>query len=429
MSTVSGIGHNTVIEHAVFTIAFENVSAFFEQFLIEFRLAAYTIKSRRYVDFRHMGFYLPEFRFAREVSEVEKKDVSAAFREHVTELFQAYTMLEEKGIPREDARFVLPYCYRSNIYCTVNARELVHIIYSALYGRGKRFPELVHLGNQLLRQARHILPDVFDRVARLESGTEDKEAKLRALLGKRIPKAGSPGALTELTAFTPEPEKQVALAALITHTGGETDALLRLLEDDPDWMRGVIEIVKNDRRKRELEQVHFTFRINGLSLAGLTHLARHRIQSLMAPSFTESGKSKTYLVPESIASDPLVRERYHAIWQRNLSFFEQMEKTGVVAEDLVYLYLSGNLVDVSTTMNARELYHFLRLRTCNRAQWEIRAIAIDMLKQLRQIAPRLFANVGPACFMDGQCPEGKFSCGQIRSVKAFFDKDAAIWKP
>jgi thymidylate synthase (FAD) len=429
ISNVIGIGHKTVIEHAAFTIAFENVSAFFEQFLIEFRLAAYTIKSRRYVDFSHMGFYHPEFRFTQEISEAQKNEINTAFQHHIKALFDEYSMLEEKGVPREDARFVLPYCYRSNIYCTVNAREMVHIIYSALYGRGARFPELVNLGHQLLQQARHILPDVFEMVTRLESGEEDKECKLRALLSGRVPKAAPPEGLTELTAYTPSPEKQVALAALMAHTGGETDALLQLMEDEPDLMRRVIEIVRNDRRKRELEQVHFTFRINGLSLAGLTHLARHRMQSLMVPSFTESGKSRTYLVPDSIASDPVVQERYHAVWQRNLNFFEQMENAGVVAEDLVYLYLSGNLVDVSTTMNARELYHFLRLRTCNRAQWEIRRIAIDMLKKLRQIAPGLFARVGPACFMDGQCPEGKLSCGKIRSVKAFFDEKAETWNP
>ena len=56
------MGHMSFIEHATFTIAFENVSAFVEQFFIEFRLASFTIKSRRYVDFGKMGFYIPKFR-------------------------------------------------------------------------------------------------------------------------------------------------------------------------------------------------------------------------------------------------------------------------------------------------------------------------------------------------------------------------------
>ena len=52
-------GHKSVIEHAVFTIAFWNISVFVEQYLIEFRLASFTVKSRRYVDFSQFGYYIP----------------------------------------------------------------------------------------------------------------------------------------------------------------------------------------------------------------------------------------------------------------------------------------------------------------------------------------------------------------------------------
>ena len=53
-------GHKSVIEHAVFTIAFCDVSAFVEQFFIESRLASFTVKSRRYVDFSSLGYYIPQ---------------------------------------------------------------------------------------------------------------------------------------------------------------------------------------------------------------------------------------------------------------------------------------------------------------------------------------------------------------------------------
>jgi len=53
-------GHRSVIEHAVFTIALKDVSAFAEQFFIECRLASFTVKSRRYVDFGSSGYYIPE---------------------------------------------------------------------------------------------------------------------------------------------------------------------------------------------------------------------------------------------------------------------------------------------------------------------------------------------------------------------------------
>ena len=51
ISKVTKSGHNSTIEHTVFNLAFQDVSVFCEQFIIEFRLASFTVKSRRYVDF------------------------------------------------------------------------------------------------------------------------------------------------------------------------------------------------------------------------------------------------------------------------------------------------------------------------------------------------------------------------------------------
>ena len=40
-------GHTSVLEHCFINLAFENVSVLAEQFLIEFRLASFTVKSPR----------------------------------------------------------------------------------------------------------------------------------------------------------------------------------------------------------------------------------------------------------------------------------------------------------------------------------------------------------------------------------------------
>ena len=52
-------GHTSVLEHGYVNLSFENVSVFAEQFLIEFRLASFTVKSRRYVDFSNCGWVTP----------------------------------------------------------------------------------------------------------------------------------------------------------------------------------------------------------------------------------------------------------------------------------------------------------------------------------------------------------------------------------
>ena len=71
------------------------------------------------------------------------------------------------------------------------------------------------------------------------------------------------------------------------------------------------------------------------------------------------------------------------------------------------------------TMNARSLLNFFSQRCCNRAQWEIRALATEMLRLVRRVAPTVFAKAGPPC-LRGACPEGKMSCGKAQQVRRSF---------
>ena len=73
------------------------------------------------------------------------------------------------------------------------------------------------------------------------------------------------------------------------------------------------------------------------------------------------------------------------------------------------------------TMNARSLHNFFKLRCCNRAQWEIKAVADEMLRLVCGVAPELFVSAGPAC-VRGACPEGKMSCGKAAEMKEFYSK-------
>ena len=142
-------GHTSVLEHCYVNLSFENVSVLAEQFLIEFRLASFTVKSRRYVDFSGAGYVAPDFSDPAQ---------AAAFDAAVRALFGIYDELEAAGVPKEDARFVLPYCFCSNFFCSMNARELVHVMNELTYGRGSGIPELRALGESLFAQCEARLP-------------------------------------------------------------------------------------------------------------------------------------------------------------------------------------------------------------------------------------------------------------------------------
>lgn len=391
-------GHSSVTEHAAVNLAFEDVSVFAEQFMIEFRLASFTVKSRRYVDFASAGVYEPA------LAECGGEEL---FRRAVASLFDLYGRMESAGVPREDARFVLPYCFHSNFYCTVNARELNHILNELTYGRGRAYPELRALGEELFSQGEELFPCLVSR----EPG---RYAAAPLPLPTAAPLSRG-SALVELLSAPERAEREICRSAMLAHglepaelDEGQTLELLRALLAAP--------------RARELEQAAFTLRFNRLSLAALTHLTRHRMQSLCPPDLLSCCDYGEYVLPHSVV-DAGFEGEYRAAFAAAGEAARRLLELGMDRYDAVYLLLAGQTVPAVTTMNARELSVFLRLRCCSRAQWEIRECAIAALRALRARCPLLFSLYGPTCYMTGRCPEGRMSCGRQAEIKGLFTPD------
>ena len=412
-------GHKTLVEHISFNLAFVNVSAYVEQFMLEFRLASFTVKSRRYVDFSNMGFVIPSFVDKNGIPLDNTEELQKIYNEHMTFLFKEYANLVEAGIPKEDARFLLPYSYKSNFYCTVNARELCNVLYSMLYGRGKGHAELRALGKDLLKQATELCPFIFDDLFVMEQGVENKHEMITDIVNIIGDTDSAFNPSVELLTYTNNPEDAVARAALIGYTNLPTKKIELLLKDKVHVAR-IIEIVLSNRRPRELEQINFTFRINNISLAAITHLTRHRMQSIIIPPFHDVCKCERYLIPDTVRADKDLYNRYQNAYTKTKVLYETLYSKGLNKYEISYLYLSGNVIDITTTMNGRELLTFISLRSCNRTQWETRGIAIKMLNSLRSVSPLLFHYFGPSCYVKGNCPEGRMTCGKYWEVQNRF---------
>ena len=104
-------------------------------------------------------------------------------------------------------------------------------------------------------------------------------------------------------------------------------------------------------------------------------------------------------------------QAWYVEWQKELG-----NKGESSNEDARFVLPNACETRLIVTMNARELMHFFELRCCRRAQWEIRALAEEMLRLCRQAAPVLFANAGPGC-VRGKCPEGEKSCGKAAEIR------------
>lgn len=395
-------GHRSIIEHAVFTLAFCNVSVFVEQFFIEYRLASFTVKSRRYVDFSSSGYHIPP--------ELEGGDL-ADYCCYMDLLFSAYKGLLELGVPREDARFVLPYSFHSNFYCTLNARELIHVIRSIRYGRGRSVPELQELAGQLIAQVEADFPFLQDELT----------APLSGELSPAVP--------PDLFRLQSTPDfveaDQAGAASLVSAPSNPLEVLRAAERINSPCSTETFDVTKllASPRPRELEQLSYSFCIANITLSGITHIVRHRMQSIIIPPIQSLDHSR-YILPASVGERPEARSLYQSTLQRAHDMLKKIVCSPVLKKYSCYFAVSGNMMTVMTTMNARELQLLIRLRTCNRAQWEIRNTAVSMLRQLREHSPELYDHFGPSCYLFGYCPEGKLSCGRMEEVCSSFGAES-----
>ena len=103
------------------------------------------------------------------------------------------------------------------------------------------------------------------------------------------------------------------------------------------------------------------------------------------------------------------------------NFYDKLVELGVPKEDARMVLPNACETRMVVTMNARELFHFAALRCCTRAQWEIKALADEMVRLVKEVAPTLFKHLGAACVQTGYCPEGTKSCGRAPTLDKLLD--------
>jgi len=181
----------------------------------------------------------------------------------------------------------------------------------------------------------------------------------------------------------------------------------------------------NESKETLLRHAHFTFLVDGISRACSHQLVRHRPASYSQQSQRYVAmKNFPYVTPDSVKGKTVEidgkKYSYDDLMAFIGRFYEALVEEGVPKEDARFVLPNACTTRIVFTMNGEELVHFLRLRTCTRAQWEIRKMAIEMLKLLQSKYPELFKDVGPNCYYLGYCTEGKKSCGRPEEVRAYF---------
>ncbi|MBN2879827.1 MAG: FAD-dependent thymidylate synthase [Clostridia bacterium] len=238
-------------------------------------------------------------------------------------------------------------------------------------------------------------------------------------MGKVIPKV-------ELLRHTYNAEEIVAMAAKLCYSDADIETIQKGVEkkDQGKYIKMLVEM----GHMSVIEHVSFTFGIEGVSRSFLAQATRHRLASFSVKSqryvgqVKAAGETFNYVIPPQIEAlgKEAVKEYENQMKTLQQWYNGWVDRLGDAGEstyeDARFVLPNSAETKMILTMNARELRHFFSIRCCNRAQWEIRDVAWQMLKLCKESARELFENAGPGC-VGGKCTEGSKSCMKQKEVR------------
>ena len=194
------------------------------------------------------------------------------------------------------------------------------------------------------------------------------------------------------------------MAAKLCYSSSDLGSLKKKI-DEKDQKAFLERLVKMGHVS-PIEHACFTFAIEGISRACSHQFVRHRIASYSQQSqrYVSEEAGFDYVIPPIISKDRELREYFEECMADAQKAYNHLVKKlrekGVIGEsanqDARFVLPNASETKLMVTMNARELLHFFRQRCCNRAQWEIRRMAVEMLKLAKKVAPVIFSKSGPS---------------------------------
>ena len=146
------LGHQSPLEHCTFTFGIEGISRACSHQLVRHRMASYSQKSQRYVKEGQFEYITPPSIKENRLDKVVYDD----FMKYAQE---TYNYLVGRGVPAEDARFVLPNATETKIVMTMNIRTLLHFFEERCCERAQW--EIRNMANGMLSICKSIAPNLF----------------------------------------------------------------------------------------------------------------------------------------------------------------------------------------------------------------------------------------------------------------------------
>ncbi|NIM81693.1 MAG: FAD-dependent thymidylate synthase [Candidatus Aminicenantes bacterium] len=395
------MGHHSVAEHAVFNFDVIGVSRLALEEVEKFRLVSYTEKSQRYVTLEG-DYVLP--------AEIEDSDSRVLFKETVeiqNEFYKkAFSILKEyvfdkypdgagkksrrkllEGWAKEDARYILSLAAEGQVGVTINARNLEHLFRRFAMSRRQ---EVREIGKKMVELVEKVAPSLilFPEPSTFEAAL-NTSFKTHLLENVSIDTSEPPEEIRDepmLIDYTPDGDHMILASLLALYNNINYFEAYHAVEKlEPGEKENLFkELFKHmeffDRPPREFELPDFTFQAV-ISASNFAQLKRHRMATLLSGDYDiRFGNT----VPESIKAVGLEKEFNSIIHTINETYLKLKEKCGNAAD---YILTNSHCRLVVMKMNLREVYHFIRLRADEHAQWDIRSLAHQLLREIKEVMP------------------------------------------
>ncbi len=384
------MGHASVAEHAVFNFDIIGISRLLTETLESVRLASFTEKSQRYVTFQS------EYVIPGELDTPANSTLRDKYTALVEEMFAEYGSSFEKlndlykrTLPdlgktareckaKEDARYIFPLSTKTQLGMTINARSLENLL-----KRLDTHPllEAKQLYKMILDPVRDICPSLVRYTAKDPyEGTFDPA-------GIDVPDDGfAPDETVRILDMTEDPDGVILAALLFEQTRGDYFSCLSAVGKlDSQAREGLWEqvfagIKPWHKTRRAFELVDLTLELK-MSESCWAQFKRHRMGSFIKQHDPSTNLRKMPSVIDDI-------ERREA-WENLFAKIDALKPDlNTVSSHLPrYIRTNADKVKVLARMNLRELYHFVRLRSDEHAQWEIRALSDAIASQIRRLCP------------------------------------------
>lgn len=418
---IMNIGHTSITDHDYLVFAIKDVSVLIEQTIIDERFASFTIKSRREADHSTAGYYIPDFHDKNGNLLPNNAQLQEEYQKYINSLFSTYSEMIDNGVIKEDARYILPYCFNSNIIMGVDAHTLRDMIVKFTKTKYANITELREFGEKLYEIAKENCPYIIDSIDKVE---KEETSKVDEFLAENIKAEDySVQDKPKLLNASANIDDTILISAIMRRYQYDYDKAKQVYEiackQNPNFPKELMQKIAFEDDKLELTQANFQFQIP-LSYAVLTHLTRHRTHDILNPTFVPNCDLLQYKTPPKIAKNEQLNKKFQEVFALNKAMYDHFKDDyNVRDEDLVYFTLSGNLVNTVTNMDGKTVEHILRLRECNKAQWETRDMANGIHKEIAKLpnSENFTSILGATCTTKGICNEGKECCGKVYTLK------------